>query len=57
MIDELTTQTDRMRYTKNTASSRMALLAIVFDVLFFVSIYKSDVGTHYYTILDRKSVV
>lgn len=57
MIDELTTQTDRMRYTKNTASSRMALLAIVFDVLFFVSIYKSDVGTYYYTILIGASII
>ena len=36
---------DRMRYTKNTASSRLAILAIVFDVLFFISLYKSDVGT------------
>ncbi|MBQ3485834.1 MAG: hypothetical protein IJA77_10105 [Clostridia bacterium] len=50
-------KTDRMRYTKNTASSRLALLAIVFDVLYFVSIYQSDVGSHYYTILIGASVV
>ena len=49
--------TDRMRYTKNTASSRLALLAILFNVLFFVSIYKSDVGTYYYTILIGASII
>ena len=48
---------DRMRYTKNTTSSRLALLAIVFDVLFFISLYKSDVGTYYYTILIGASIV
>ena len=35
-------QVDRMRYTKNTASSRLALLAILFNVLYFVSLYKLD---------------
>ena len=48
---------DRMRFTKNTASSRLAILAIVFDVLYFISIYKSDVGTHYYSILIGASIV
>ena len=57
MTDDRTTQLDRMRYTKNTASSRLALLAIVFDVLFFISIYKSDVGTYYYTILIGASII
>ena len=38
MNEENTIRLDRMRYTKNTASSRLALLAILFDVLFFVSI-------------------
>ncbi len=57
MNDDLTTQLDRMRYTKNTASSRFALLAIVFDVLFFISLYKSDVGTYYYTILIGASII
>ncbi len=33
---------DRMRYTKNTTSSRLALLAIFFNVLYFVSVYKLD---------------
>ena len=48
---------DRMRYTKNTTSSRLALLAIVFDVLYFVSLYQSDVGSYYYTYLIGISVV
>ena len=57
MNDALVTQIDRMRYTKNTASSRLALLAIVFDILFFISLYKSDVGTYYYTILIGASII
>jgi len=57
MNDDRTTQLDRMRYTKNTASSRLALLAIVFDVLFFISIYKSDVGTYYYTAMIGASII
>ncbi|MBQ7867865.1 MAG: hypothetical protein IJ354_06930 [Clostridia bacterium] len=48
---------DRMRYTKNVLSSRLALLAIVFDVLYFVSIYSSDVGSWYYTLLIGASIV
>ena len=57
MSDDRVTQLDRMRYTKNTASSRLALLAIVFDVLFFISLYKYDVYTYYYTILIGSSIV
>ena len=57
MSEDRTTLLDRMRYTKNTASSRMALLAIVFDVLFFISLYKSDVGTYYYTALIGASII
>ena len=38
-------RTDRMRYEKNKTSSNLAILAIVFNALFFVSIYKSNVGT------------
>jgi len=51
------TKLDRMRYTKNTLSSRMALLAIVFNVLYFVSVYESDVGSWYYKILIGASIV
>ena len=57
MNDDRSVQLDRMRYTKNTASSRLALLAIVFDVLFFISIYKSDVKTYYYTATIGGSII
>lgn len=57
MNDERYLKLDRLRFTKNTASSRLAYLAILFDVLFFVSIYQSDVGTYYYTILIGASVL
>ena len=48
---------DRMRYTKDKFSSMLAILAIVFDCLFFVSIYQSDVGTFYYNWLIGVSIV
>ena len=40
---------DRMRYTKDGLSSGLVLLAIVFNVLYFVSIYQTDVARYYYT--------
>lgn len=57
MDDAKQIQMDRMRYTKNTLSSRLVYLAILFDVLFFVSIYESDVGNWYYTALIGASIV
>lgn len=48
---------DRMRYTKDSLSSNLVLLAIVFNVLYFVSIYKTDVGRYYYTWVIGLSVV
>ena len=48
---------DRMRYTKNTLSSGLALVAILFNVFYFVSIYKSDVGSYYYQIMIGASIV
>ena len=48
---------DRMRFVKNKASSNLAYLAIVFNVLYFISIYSSDVGDYYYSILIGVSVV
>ena len=47
---------DRMRFTKNTTSSRLAILAIVFDVLYFVSVYKTNMN-FYYTILMGASIL
>ena len=57
MDDNKRTKLDRMRYTKNTRSSGLALLSILFNVLYFVSIYASDVGSWYYTILIGASIV
>lgn len=48
---------DRLRYTKNTQSSSLALIAIVFNVLYFVSIYSSDVGNFYYSSTIGASVL
>lgn len=48
---------DRLRFTKNKLSSNLALLAIVFNALYFVSIYRSDVGSYYYSIMIGASVV
>ena len=50
-------QKDRMRYTKDSFSANLVILAIVFDCLYFVSIYQSDVGTYYYTWMIGISVV
>lgn len=47
MSEELRIKRDRMRFTKNTASSRLALLAIVMNVLFFISIYKVNLSAYY----------
>lgn len=55
--DERYIRRDRMRYTKNTLSSGLAIAAIVFNVFYFVSIYKSDVGSFYYDWLIGLSVV
>ena len=57
MNEEKFIQRDRMRFTKNTLSSGLALLAILFNVFYFVSIYKSDVGSYYYNILIGASIL
>ena len=55
--EEKLIQRDRMRFTKNKLSSNLVYLAILADVFFFVSIYKSDVGTYYYNILIGASII
>ena len=57
MNDDKLTRLDRMRYTKNTLASGLALLAILFDVFFFISIYESNVGSWYYNILMGASIL
>ena len=42
---------DRMRYNKNKAAANLALLSIVFNALYFVCVYKTDVGTYFYKIM------
>ena len=56
-INEKEIRLDRMRYVKNTAASRLCYLAILLNVFYFVSIYKSDVGSWYYQILIGASIV
>ena len=48
---------ERLCYTKNKLSSSLAILAIVFDVLYFVSLYSSDVGSYFYTYVIGASVI
>ena len=55
--NDLFIKRDRMRYTKDGLSSGLVLLAIVFNVLYFVSIYQTDVGRYYYTWVIGASVV
>ena len=57
MMDAKTIKKDRLRYTKNKLSANLAYLAILFNVLYFVSIYSSDVDTYYYTITIGASVL
>lgn len=57
MNDEKTVRLDRMRYTKNSMASSLALLSILFDVIFFISIYESNVGSWYYNILMGASIL
>ncbi len=62
-MDDQNIKVDRMRYSKNTQSSRLALLGLVLDVLFFVSIYKfvckdsSNADNFYYTALMGASIL
>ena len=56
-MDAKTIKKDRLRYTKNKLSANLAYLGILFDVLYFVSIYSSDVDTYYYNITIGFSVL
>ena len=57
MNEDKNIRLDRMRYTKNTTASGLALLAILFNVFYFISIYESDVGSWYYNILVGASIL
>ncbi len=55
--NEIMIKKDRLRFTKNKLSANLTLLAIVMNALYFVSVYKSDVGTYYYNYIIGISVV
>ena len=61
MNEEELIRKDRMRFTKNSLASGLAIIAIVFDVLYFLNIYSSDVhhvvGTFYYQIRIGASII
>ena len=48
---------DRMRYTKNKLSANLAYFAIIFNAIYFVSVYNTDVGSFYYNIEIGFSVI
>lgn len=57
MNEEKLIQRDRMRFVKNSLCSTLCYAAILFDVFYFVLLYRSDVGTYYYTIQIGGSIV
>ena len=61
MNEEQIIRRDRMRFTKNKLSSTLVLIAILFDVFYFINIYKSDinhnVGNFYYQIRIGASII
>ena len=57
MNEDLVIKRDIMRFTKDKASANLVILAIVFDCLYFVSLYSSDVGSYYYTWMIGASIV
>lgn len=57
MTEDRMIQRDRMRFIKNSLSSNLAILGILFNVFYFVSIYQSDVDIYYYNIQIGASIV
>ncbi len=61
MSEEQFIRRDRMRFTKNTLSSTLVIVAIIFNVFYFINIYKSDVGHNvgnfYYQIRIGASII
>ncbi len=55
--EDLLIKKDRMRYTKDSLSSNLVLLAIVMDALYFVAVYQTDVGSYYYTWVIGVSII
>ena len=57
MNEEKLIQRDRMRFVKNTLCANLCYLGLLLDVFYFVLLYRSDVGTYYYTIQIGASIV
>ena len=57
MNEEKLIQRDRMRFVKNNLCANLCYLGLLFDVFYFVLLYRSDVGTYYYTIQIGGSIV
>lgn len=55
--NDATIKKDRLRFTKNKLSATLTYFSIVFDCLYFVSIYSSNKGNYYYNWLMGVSVV
>ena len=55
--EERSIRSDRMRFTKDTLSANLILVAIVLDALYFVSIYQSNVATWYYNWVMGASII
>jgi len=48
---------DRLRFTKNKLAANLILCAIAVNALYFVSIYRTDVGSYYYKIFIGASIL
>lgn len=57
MNEEKLIRRDRMRFAKNSLAANLVLLAILFDVLYFVGIYQREAGTYYHTYMIGISVI
>ena len=57
MNEEKLIQRDRMRFVKNSMCANLCYLGLLFDVFYFILLYRSDVGTYYYTIQIGASIV
>ena len=57
MNEEKLIQRDRMRFVKNSLCANLCYHAILLDIFYFVLLYRSDVGSYYYTIQIGASIV
>ena len=55
-MNDQSVRLDRMRFTKNTTSSRLVLVAIVLDALYFVGLYRINVE-YYYNMMMGASIL